>query len=242
MHTFALVLIGLAIAAPSNHVLKSESDVWDMAVSDMNGDGLRDILLLACDSKSHPLQKTLHLYLASEDSAYAESPSASQVLHPRTGALQLAEVTGAPPRELVAFDASGATVYAFADGAFSVQSEPKFSSLLPSGAREPIFLKEAEDLDGDGVDEWLVPQADGYAVRHAGGVEAEIACDVVSEIRRNGSIYVYHRLPAMQTFVQSDSPVKGLAFLSDEFADFAYGPNWSQSERFKVPVNLEDKW
>jgi hypothetical protein len=241
LFTLAL-LISAAATEPATYVLRSEMDVWDVAVADMNGDGNQDVLVLSCDAESHPLKKALLVFLASPESAYAEAPSATLSLDPRVGALQLAEVDGAPPREVVAFDAAGATVYHFADGAFTPAATPRFSSLMPSGGREPLFLKEAEDINGDGIDEWLIPQADGFAVRHSDRVLKEIECDVVSEIRRNGSIYVYHRLPATESFDHPGTSVKGLAFLSDEFADFAYGDNWEQTQRFKVPVNLEEKW
>src|SRR5690606_12170155 len=120
---------------------------------------------------------------------------------------------------------------------------PVFFSLYPSGSKNPIILtRGAEDLDGDGIDEWLIPVPEGYELRHGDTLIASVPCDMYSELRRGSSIYVYHRFPALLPYTVPGSNQKGLAMLSDEFADFAYGDNWQEHWRFQIPVNLEEKW
>jgi len=238
-----LCMTVLADPPPATFVLQTEQNVWDVAVADPNQDGFGDVLALCCDETSYPLDKSLCLFHANGAGAYGEAPAAALPLQPQTGALFLAEVDGTAPQELVAADAGGATVYQYREGRFEVIAEPRFVSLLPSNSKEPLFLKDAAaDLDGDGIDEWLIPVATGFAVRHADTLLATVSCDVVSEIRRNDSTYISHRLPACTLFELEGTAHKGLAFLSDEFADFAYGDEWSKRERFRVPVNLEEKW
>ena len=38
------------------------------------------------------------------------------------------------------------------------------------------------------------------------------------------------------------NPPKELPFLGEEYADFAYGKHWENHRRFKIPVNLDEKW
>ena len=245
----SLVLLADPEAGPSNgepfqtYVLETSQNVWDVAVEDVNGDGMGDILVLCCNETSYPLEKSLHVFLGDASKGYAKAPSSLLELEPKVSALFLAEVDGATPKELVTVDTSGATVYAYKGDAFEVIAEAPFVSLIPSGSKEPLFLeKAAMDLDGDKVDEWLIPVATGYDVRNADGLIASVTCDVVSEMHRMDSTYITHRLPSYHAFSLDGVTTKGLAFLSDEFADFSFGDGWSEHKRFRIPVNLEEKW
>lgn len=243
--TLAL-LVGLACIAadePRLFTIESTLNVWDVAAEDMNGDGRADLFVLTCDETSYPLRKEVLVFQAQPDGSYPASPTYTLPLSPEAGALFFAEVDGTPPRELVAADAEGATVYRFTGSAFEIYAQPRFFSLFPSGAKEPAFLKDnAIDLTGDGIEEWLIPVPSGYELRHVERALATIKCDVVSEVSRRDSTYIVHRLPAFQAFTYDDSEPRGLAFLSDEFADFAYGEDWRETVRYRIPLNLQEKW
>ncbi|MBI2432061.1 MAG: VCBS repeat-containing protein [Candidatus Hydrogenedentes bacterium] len=187
------------------------------------------------------MKKELALFLANSGGVYPARPSLVYPLPPETSTLFLAECNGAAPREIVLADAAGATVLSYSQEKLDVLAQPRFVSLLPSGSKEPLFLKEtALDLDADGIEEWLLPMPSGYSLRTMDKEIALLPCDVISEIRRIESTYITHRLPAYQAFALEGK--KGVAFLSDEFADFTYGTDWSQHERFRIPRNLEEKW
>ncbi|MDQ1258125.1 MAG: repeat-containing protein [Candidatus Hydrogenedentes bacterium] len=239
-----LVSIGLLLAAePAHYVLNEDVSIWDVAAVDVNGDGLADVFALCCDEKSDPLRKYVAVHLAEASGAYPAKPSCILKLDPSVGGAFFAETDGAAPKELVAANAEGATVYAFRNGAFETAGQSAFTSLFPSGSQEPLFLKKtAVDLDGDGIDEWLIPAASSYEVRNLGGLVARAGCDVVSEIHGENNLYIAHRLPAYHTFTLEGEAQKGLAFLSDEFADFAHGPGWAEHKRFRIPVDLDEKW
>lgn len=240
------VVVGLMLVAAVPHatyVLRTDTSVWDVAVEDLTGDGRAEILLVCCEGETRPFVKFVALYPAGAGGEYASEAAVRLDLDPSISTLFFAEVDGAPPRELVAADAEGATVFRYEEGRFAVLATPRFRSLLPSGSKEPAFLKDiALDLDDDGIDEWIVPGPTGYDVRTAEALVCRIECDVVSDIFTHGSVYITHRLPAYRTFELEGEAQKGLAFLSDEVADFAYGPSWSRRERFEVPVNVDEKW
>jgi hypothetical protein len=230
-------------AEPRNFALGNELPVWDVAAEDLNGDDAKDLVLLGCDENSYPLEKSAALFIANGGGKYADKPDHVLKLAPETAAIFFAEVDGAAPRELVTIHGRGATVYTYRGGVFEETSAPQFHSLYPTGSKNPIVLRRgAEDMDGDGVDEWLVPVPEGYEIRHADEVIARVSCDMYSELRHGSSLYVYHRFPALLPYEIPGSPSKGLAMLSDEFADFAYGKDWEEHWRFKIPVNLEEKW
>lgn len=237
------ILAATALAAPQHFVLNTDIGVWDAAVHDINGDGFNDILAVCCDEDSNPLHKFVAVFLGNASATFDSKPSAVCPLDPSVGALFFAEVDGAPPIEMVATNAAGGTVYGFRDGALKKISEVPFVSLLPDGSKEPLFFdRPMEDLDGDGISEWLIPVPSGYEVRTPSNSITTIPCDVVSEIRNDSSTVITHRLPAYTYFQVPGHEQHSIAFLSDEFADFAYGPQWKQHQRFAVPLNLEEKW
>ncbi|MBI4558289.1 MAG: VCBS repeat-containing protein [Candidatus Hydrogenedentes bacterium] len=224
-------------------VLQTGLDVWDIAVQDVNGDGKNDILALGCDEKSYPLNKRVFLFLAETPGGYPEKPSTELRLETEASVLFLAEVDGKPPKELVAAHSLGATVFGHEDGKFTALRTPQFRSLFPDSAKQPTFLKDtAIDLDADGIEEWMIPVPGGYEIRKADRAVCNVPCDVVSQIRSGSSVSIAYRLPAYQLVDLEDQSHKALAFLSDEFADFAYGENWTQRSRFKIPLTLEEKW
>lgn len=238
----AAVLAGSA-PAPAVHTLAAPQNVWDAAVADLNQDGFQDILLLINDEKVFPLQKEIAAFIADPSGGYPAEPACRLALPPETGAVFTAEVAGGLPVEIIAAHGAGAVVFQFSGGAFSRLGAVEFDSLFPTNSREPSFVKSgAKDLNGDGVDEWLVPTARGLQVRTMNAELATVPCDVVSEMRAGESLYIIHRLPDFQTFDAAGHSLKGLAFLSDEFADFAYGDNWAGHTQVRLPMNLEEKW
>ncbi len=243
MMTLTLAYLAVCSVAPfQTYPLDTAANVWDVAVKDITGDGKADIFLLCCDEKSYPLVKFLAVHVADEAGAYCSQPTFRLDLQPTVSGVFFAEVDGAAPVELVAVDAQGATIFRYQEN-FAQSESIRFASLFPSGSKEPLFLRDtATDLDGDGIDEWLVPIASGYEIRRGASSLAQVSCNVVSEMRPGDNIVITHRLPSCHPFNLEGQPDKALAFLSDEFADFAYGARWGQTKRYKIPVNLEEKW
>ncbi|HOD51146.1 MAG TPA: VCBS repeat-containing protein [Candidatus Hydrogenedentes bacterium] len=231
-------------AAVETSVIETSEPVWDVAVEDLNLDGSGDIVALCCDSEATPLKKNVAVYMMNgEDGGYSSEPSFVLPLDPSISSLFWAETNGKTPRELVTTNALGAEIYAYREGKLEKVQTTEFLSLLPSGAKEPRFLREIpKDLDGDGIDEWLIPANGGYIVRNADAQHAFVTCDVVSEIREEGSLQIRHKLPAYQVFSLENQAPKGIVFLSNELADFAHGDNWTEHQRYKVPSNTDEKW
>lgn len=232
-----------AAAGPQVFALNAGLDVWDVAIADLNGDSRGDIAAICADPLSHPVKKQLAVFLADDQGGYPSAPSLVQPLDPVVGALFTAEVTGEKPVEMLTASAEGCRAYGLMDGQLKVLKEIPFVSLFPSGSKEPAFLNNAAvDLNGDGLDEWLAPMPQGFDIRNAGGLLASVHCDVDSGVRVGSGMEISNRYPAYKSFELPDSKARALAFLSDENADFAFGDGWQETRRFKIPVNLGDKW
>ncbi len=244
MSQFVVVAAALLTAASYQpFTLTTDTNVWSVAVRDVSQDGKGDIFLLCCDEKSSPFNKYVAVYVADTDGGYTADPHFRLKLDPRVSTLFFAETDGNAPMELVAAHAEGATVYTFEQGKLAEATAPRFPSLLPSNSKQPVFLRDtAADLDGDGIDEWIVPIATGYQIRTPNDGLADISCDVVSEIRAGETVNITYRLPSCHPFSLPGEPNKALAFLSDEYADFAHGEQWSKTSRYKIPVSLDEKW
>lgn len=237
-----LTLLATQMAEPRLFTLEAPSNVWDVATAELTQSGQQDILLLVNDEQAYPSCKELLLYTSDGEGVYPSQPNYRLALPEETGALFLAEVDGKAPVEIVAVDGYGAHIYQFNNG-FSLLKTLEFQSLYPTGSREPSFVKKgALDLRGTGIDEWLIPQAGGIQIRNAEEVLTFIPCDLVSEIRTGNSLFILHRLPDMHAFTLPETETKALAFLSDEFADFAWGDQWEQRKRVPLPMKLEEKW
>ena len=228
---------------PEIYELTTDAPIWDVVAYDLNGDGQKDILALCSDNDAGPPQKVIALFLANADGSYPPQPTSVLKLAETVGVSFLAEIDGAPPKELVVVDHASATWYRFSNNEFTRGGETALQSLLPGGSKEPVFLRNAaEDLDGDGIDEWIIPVPLGHELYNASGRICAVPSDMVSETRQAGSTYIIHRLPSVAPFKFGDMKHKGIAFLSDEVADFSYGPGWTEHTRFRIPVDLPDKW
>lgn len=220
-------------------------DVWDVAAEDVNGDDLRDILVLTSDESTEPVTKQLLVYLASIGGGYSERPAGSLNLPAESGPVFLAEATGTAPREVMLVKGGTIDVFQFVAGDFARTQEVELPSLLPSRLDRPIFLRyAAEDLNGDGLDEWILPRASGYAIRHPDGTVDEVSCEVVSNIgnRGRGRTVIAHEIPSIHSFKMEGEPYKSLAFVTEDSVVFAHGPGWSQRTRFDIPLEWDDRW
>ncbi|NLN94001.1 MAG: VCBS repeat-containing protein [Candidatus Hydrogenedens sp.] len=236
-------LLTLQIAEPRLFTLESPANVWDVATAKMSQTDQQDILLLVNDEQAWPSCKELLLYAPDTEGAYPSQPTHRLALPEETGALFLAEVDGKEPVEIVAVHGSGAKIYHFTGHGFSLLKTLEFQSLYPTGSREPSFVKAgALDLRGSGVDEWLIPLPGGFQIRNSQEEFAFIPCDLVSEMRSGESIFIVHRFPDIHAFAHPETKTRALAFLSDEFADFAWGDDWEKRKRIPLPMKLEEKW
>jgi len=244
MVTFAVLGMSLlAGGAPQVYALNAGASVWDVTALDVNNDGAGDVVAVCCDENSEPLDKFFAVFLGAADGSYPAKPTTTVPIDPALSVLFTAEIDGAAPKEIVAASAEGVVALGWTDGSLAPVFSAQFMSLFPSGAREPNFLKDAaQDVDGDGIDEWFVPMPSGFALRNPNGEAAQIRCDVSSGIRTGSGMYFSNKYPAYRPFAVDGQQQKAIAFLSDEYADFAYGAGWKKKQRFKIPVKLGDKW
>lgn len=230
-------------AQPVASVLTTTTDVWDVTQADLNGDGAPDIIAYCSDATAAEPTKELAIFLAQSRGKYPSRPSLTFPLEPENGLVFVSEFDGEPPVELIAARQDGAQVYRLESGVMSAVDRVDFNSLWPNGTREPLFERDAtHDLDGDGMDEWLVPTPAGMEVYSGGRLRARTRAPISSEFREYGNLAIVHRLPAMTSFSLPEEPLKALALLSDRYADFSYGPEWTQHNRYSIKVRSDENW
>jgi hypothetical protein len=237
-----LPILFVLAAGPQLSVLGTDLPVWDIAVSDVDGNGRGDVLALCSDPDKEPLRKQLAVFLAGE-AGYPSKPSFAMNLGIDTGVAFLSEVDGKAPAELVVTDATGGQVYSFAGGGFKAGARVDFVSLLPSHVAKPAFMKHlASDMNGDGKDEWVVPTPTGFSIRSAEKELAQVGADVGNSVEVDDQSRVIHRIPAQVPFRLPANTGQGIAFMSDRFVDYVYGENWAQHVRYRIPLDMKDKW
>ena len=235
-------LICVLGASPQMFSLQTPLPAHDFVAEDVNQDGVADLFVLCAEAEAAEPTRALAAFI-SQDGRYPAEPTFVIDLPAETGVLFWAEMDGAPPRELIAADSDGATVYAYRDGRMKAVERVAFSSILPRAMRRPVFLKElAADLDGDGRDEWLIPTTKGVEIRKGAEALALVEADFRSAVERNDGVRIVHRLPQMKPMTVPGSPVKALAMLSGDQVEFAHGETWGERARFTIPMRDRDTW
>ncbi len=146
--------------------------VGDAVLADVDGDGGRDLVLATgeCDdAEGPPPVRRLRVHLRRAGTpAFAARPDRQLDLVADVVAWAVADVQPAPGSELVLLSASRAVaVWWEADA-----DEPRYAALCPTrllwqpADRDRAFAWQAgvRDVDGDGLDDLLLPEPDGYRV------------------------------------------------------------------------------
>lgn len=240
----ALAVVSAALMAQAQHtVLTAQLPVWDVLSADVNGDGFKDIVAYCSRDEAEVPEKELQIFLANARGRFGGEPPIRYPLSPENGTAFTSEVDGAPPREIVLLSGGGAEVLHLEGRTLVEVDQMEFVSILPTGSREPVFLRDAtHDLDGDGRDEWLLPVPEGYGIFGGGRRLATIPAPTTSELRDYSNFQISNRLPAVSTFALPDEPLRAVALLSDARADFAYGNEWQTHVRYTIPKRLDERW
>lgn len=236
-------LLAVAGATPGTTIVNTPHDVVDIDTEDLDVDGRRDLLVLTSDEDARPVRKSLCVFIGTTPGRYTLAPTYMLPLDESVGSIFLAEIDGKPPREVLMVEESGVTAYSLGAAGFERLGESKFGSLLPAGGKRPVFINDtAVDLDRDGIDEWMIPVASGYAIRRLDGLVANVRCEVESSISRGSQTVITHSVPSFHAFDAPGQKHRSLALINEESARFVFGEDWSEHREFDIPTIIEDKW
>ena len=160
--------------------------VQDATAADVNGDGRPDLLVVAAPARPR-FDRKLLVYLGRRGgSAFAPSPDITIDLPDDVVALAPGDVLPDPGREIVLFSGHGA--YAWQPGRERQRAirlaEADVLWQLPHPTRVILWEAGVRDIDGDGLDDLLIPEPDGYRIAlQRRGASGEVTFDPVSVIR-----------------------------------------------------------
>jgi len=172
------LLAGVARAGPGKVSTVQMPDgvrVQAVASADVNGDGRPDLVIAASTTGERP-QRSLRIHLREPAAVcFGNRPDYTYPLLPGVVAFAVGDVTSAPGCEVVLFTARGAWVWR--PGAGEKEAERRliagdFLWQLPDPSRAFHFWGGVRDVDGDGLDDLVFPEPDGYRIalqRREGG-------------------------------------------------------------------------
>ena len=139
------------------------TDVLDV---DVDGDGRLDLVLACFDEQTKKRELRTHLRSARSPLFAGEPSTTPYALERDVIAFTYADVNASPGRELVLFTAERAVaVLAAAAAGEALRYEPLFGHRLlwaVPDAEEALALDDVvHDVDGDGLDDFLLPELDG---------------------------------------------------------------------------------
>lgn len=161
----ALLLILEAARATSGDLfrlcdLRFEGDLLLYHVEDLNNDGLKDALIVTHhSSQNQPVERRVNLYLQNE-AGFSERPLQTFSLDQTIILFDLGDVIGDVKKELVFLKNNGIFYYSFNESGFMLTPrkllEVESVFMLPN--RAPVKWELVADINGDYVDEILIPK------------------------------------------------------------------------------------
>jgi len=233
----------LAVSSPVPQTLDTPFPVWDAIVEDINHDGNPDVLALCKPDDPSIRLKYLFVFMSKGKGLFNSKPDVKFELEPRTGLFMVGDFLVGDHKEILVTTPGGCIFLRFQDGSFVQVGESKFTSLLPTYTLKPRFLRDSvSDMDGDGIDEWVMPVPGGLMIQNTQGFSRFLEGDNTSELMDVGGLTVIHRLPDVHIYDQKDVETKSIALLSERRVDWYEGQAWEEHGDFDIPVQLKENW
>ncbi len=243
MQILTLGIAALLCASPQSVVLKTDAPITDVVAKDLNQDGVLDILASCCEKEDGEVKAKSVAVFLSRGSSFPSKPSYTVPVPNEASILFTTELNGIPPVELAASSGKRTTVYLLGRNQYKVLREVDVSTLLPNAGEGLWFLNDlSDDLDGDGIDEWLLPSPGGYKLVRANGKQSPIKCDVQSEVSKRGNLTVSYETPKPSIFPLGKKGGKEVAFVGRKFIDSFIQGSSSTLRRTPLPFEHEDGW
>jgi len=229
-------MVFLVVQAPDIFSLSTGAPIVDVWLEDIQGDQAVDLVALSVDREGTP---SISAFCAGRPGSLPKTPTSQLLLGKETVGLFLAENDGIPPRELVVLKPNGAQVFRYVhDGGFLKDTEYEFPTIFGAGLSVPRFFPlVACDMDGDQIEEWIVPHAGGLAIIKKGVSIAQVRCETRGSLlpSTDGSAILTYRFPEFHVLRQEKDKTSGLMFLNSDVIQIIEGESWQVTRQLPVP-------
>ena len=174
--------------------------ITEMMPGDLNGDGLKDIVVLHTKGFPPDEQRWMSVFWQKSDGSFSSAADLTWNLPQSAVALDIGDVCSAPGDELVVLTPLGAARFFYPDTAAAPEllplMDPVAGALLPSRDRAP-WIDFVHDWDGDGHDDIAVLSTGGLLIFKGPGrplfgdpqmidIEARVGLSVSDAIDESG--------------------------------------------------------
>lgn len=233
---FSACMVFLVVQAPDIISLSTGAPIVDVSLEDIQSDQSVDLVALCVDQEGAPF---ISAFCAERPGSFPKTPTTRLQLGKDTVGLFFAENDGIPPRELVVLKPNGAQVFRYArDAGFLKDAEYEFPTIFGAGLSVPRFFPlVACDMDGDEIEEWIIPNADGLAILKRGVPIAQVRCETRGSLlpSTDGSGVLTYRVPEFHVFRQEKDKTTSLMFLNADVVQVIEGESWQETHQLPVP-------
>lgn len=148
------------------HNLQVPGDMRYYVAEELNNDGLVDFVVFHTKGAGGDVKRLLSIFF---QNANGFSRDANQTFEVDKDIIlfDVGDVVGGPEKEIVFFSPGGVYYYSYAGGRYDLKRKPLIKDnsifLLPDNGYLP-YWNFVTDVNGDGVNEVLIPQIDGCAI------------------------------------------------------------------------------
>ena len=240
MSTLFSVLLVLSASAHPAHIPLSAPPV-DVAFIDIDGDGWKEVFALSQTPSEPDGKSPVELRVIS-----VKPPSGPVTVTSSTTEASYflsAELTGKPPKEMVALYPTHLEVLTFEDQRLVQTHRLDETTLLQARPDKPAFLGSfVADFDGDGRDEFALPTVAGYRIFSADKALFTLPVEVTHTLSSRSPLEITYHLPALEALSVGPDKKQVAGLIDDKSVVMRHGENLEEQWQRSFTVPEEEGW
>lgn len=233
----------ICVDVPNVITLDLDYAVKDVECVDLDGDGLKDIILLGNIDDTY--KKVMRVYWGkTESEGFLTKDEFSQwLLEDPFSAVFFSSAGNDKPAEVVFANSERLYVYVFVNRDKKFSSSMDLHTTFPYDSKEPLIMRNiVYDLDNDGTPEWLIPVPEGISIVQNLRVVNVIQVRVFHQIYVSNSLTLFYHFPVVYPLLKVEELPKPVAVVGEEEMVIARGENWKDVRKYQISKTSGEKW